>query len=76
MKLTKDECRILYACIHDAKYKMVNDINKEDANNTIEALTFLEIRLDKYSKDKRRQGRTSQNSFNDTLKRFTNLFNL
>ena len=54
---------------------MVNDLNKEDANNTIEALTFLEIRLDKYSKDKRRQGRSSQNSFNDTLKRFTNLFN-
>ena len=74
MKLTKDECRILHACIYDAKYKMVNDFNKEDANNIIEALTFLEIRLDKYSKDERRQGRTSQNSFNDTLKRFTNLF--
>ena len=70
MKLTKDECRILFACIYDNKYNLVNDLTKEDAINTIEALTDLERRLNKSCEDGRRNGRTSQNTFNDTLKRF------
>jgi hypothetical protein len=70
MKLTKDECRILFACIYDNKYNLVNDLTKEDAIKTIEALTDLERRLNKSCEDGRRNGRTSQNSFNDTLKRF------
>jgi len=67
MKLTKDESRILSVILNDAKYEFVNE-NKRCG--LFDALENLQIRLKKTSKDTRRNGRTSQDDFNDCVKRF------
>jgi hypothetical protein len=70
MKLTKDESRVLAAALGDYKYTLVNDASHPE--NLMTKLNLLEQRLETYGKDKRRKGRTTQDNFNDLLKRFDN----
>lgn len=68
MKLTKDECRLLCAILDDGKYYFL-DRKRNIPNGTFEVLQKLELKLDEASRDKRREGRTSQNDFSDLIKR-------
>ena len=74
MNIRKDEARILAASLSEAMYDFTTSIsnNKEEANKNIDAFIILKERLEYFSKDERRRGRTSMNSFTDTLKRFCN----
>lgn len=65
MKLTKDEARVLSKAMEIAKYEM-NTLSL----NVFEKFTELESKLEKFGKDKRRTGRTSQDDFNDCIRRF------
>lgn len=65
MKLTKDEARILADALKMAKFEYTTLSFK-----IFDKLSNLENRLDDFGKDKRRTGRTSQDDFNDCLKRF------
>ena len=67
MKITKDEARILSSAINDYKFRLKSD---SDSFDLFDALETLEIKLEKFGKDKRRTGRTSQDSFSDLLKRY------
>lgn len=67
MKLTKDEARILADALRIAKFEYTTLSFK-----VFDELSNLESRLDDFGKDKRRTGRTSQDDFNDCLKRFAN----
>jgi hypothetical protein len=68
MKLTKDECRLLGAILDNGKYDFIQSSSKIP-NGTLEVLYKLELKLDEASRDKRREGRTSQNDFSDLIKR-------
>lgn len=69
MKLTKDEARVLSAAVGDFKFRStLNDSSPEGLFNKLED---LENRLEKFGKDKRRTGRTSQDDYNDLLKRLS-----
>jgi hypothetical protein len=68
MKLTKDECRLLSAILDDGKFDFVQS-SRKIPNGTFEVLQKLELKLDEASRDKRREGRTSQNDFSDLIKR-------
>lgn len=69
MKLTKDEARILSAAVGDFKFRSTQSgYVPEGLFNKLED---LENRLENLGKDKRRTGRTSQDDFNDLLKRFS-----
>lgn len=73
MKITKDEAAILCQALYEQKYElneMVNDYAKNLGISSMDSFTDLEKRLSDFSNDKRRTGRTSQNSFTDILKRF------
>lgn len=72
MNISKDEAKILAAALEEAKYHFVDIIasDKEDANRKIEFFQALEKKLDDFSNDARRTGRTSQNSFSDVLRRY------
>jgi hypothetical protein len=71
MKLSKDEARILAEAVRQQKYEMVKDAFKK-APAIFKALKQLEDRLEEFGKDKRRQGRTSQNDWSDCLERYSN----
>jgi hypothetical protein len=66
MRITKDEARILAEAMKEAKYEFVTL-----SFNVFDRLKELEIRLEKFGKDKRRKGRSSQDDFNDCLKRYS-----
>jgi hypothetical protein len=68
MKLTKDECRLLGVILDEGKFDFVQSLRKIP-NGTFEVLRKLELKLDEASRDKRREGRTSQNDFMDLIKR-------
>jgi hypothetical protein len=68
MKLTKDECRLLGAILDNGKYDFIQSLRKIP-NGTFEVFRKLELKLDVASRDKRREGRTSQNDFSDLIKR-------
>jgi hypothetical protein len=70
MKLTKDEARILYLAISEMKYEFNDRLNLSN----IDSFTDLENKLWEFSKDSRRIGRKSDNSFNEVLKRFSNKY--
>jgi hypothetical protein len=73
MKLTKDQARILAAALKVAKYDFSESCrSKEECLQTFNKLSELEDRLHGHGDDKRRKGRTSQNDWNDLLKRFIN----
>lgn len=65
MRITKDEARILSAAMNIAKYELVTLSFK-----VFDKMGELQNKLEDFSKDKRRTGRTSQDDFNDCLKRF------
>jgi hypothetical protein len=67
MKLTKDEARLLSVALNDFKFKCSGEYKIQGLFNSLED---LELRLENAGKDKRRLGRTSQNDWNDLLKRF------
>ena len=66
MRITKDEARILAEAMKEAKYEFVTLSFK-----VFDRLEELEKRLEKFGKDKRRKGRTSQDAFNDCLRRYS-----
>jgi hypothetical protein len=70
MRLTKDEARILAEAMEEYKYKLVeNPYYKElEAFNKLHDLQY---KLEMFGDDKRRNGRTSQDNFNDLIKRLT-----
>ena len=70
LNLSKDEARILAVAISEHKYEICNDAPR--SLNLIDALTKLEQKLNKFGKDNRRIGRTSQDDWSDLLKRFSN----
>jgi hypothetical protein len=70
MKLTKDEARILHSAISEMKYEFNDRLNLSN----IDSFTDLENKLWEFSKDSRRIGRKSDNSFNEVLKRFSNKY--
>jgi len=71
MKLTKDECVILAAFISEYKYEFTNDINADIIDGCFKNLIILEEKLKKAGEDKRREGRTSLNTFFHVIKRFS-----
>ncbi len=72
MKISKDEAMILADALSEAKYSYLDLLSKNKYDNIVNLGSFdaLESALIRYGKDKRRTGRTSQNSFTDMLKRF------
>ncbi|MEO7176732.1 MAG: hypothetical protein ABIV51_12500 [Saprospiraceae bacterium] len=78
MRITKEEAEILYRSLSEHKYAL-NDMVSEYAEEkygrySIESFNSLENRLFDFADDKRRHGRTSQNSLTDCLKRFVDNF--
>jgi hypothetical protein len=70
MRITKDEAAVLCECLKEYKEELVSYVfTYSEHPLIINSLQELENRLYNYSKDKRRTGRTSQNSFSDILKR-------
>jgi hypothetical protein len=71
MNISKDEARILAVALAEQKYDFSEGTStKEEASQRIAALQSLVDRLDAFGLDKRRQGRTSQDSFADVIKRY------
>ena len=67
MRLTKDEARILAAALNDFKFRLMEN---HSIDGLFSKLNSLEVKLDDFGKDKRRNGRTSQNDWSDLMKRF------
>ena len=73
MKLTKDEAAILCQALYEQKYELnerIVDYAKSLGISSFSKFEDLEKKLSDFSRDKRRTGRKSLNSFNDILKRF------
>jgi hypothetical protein len=70
MRITKDEAYILASALDEAKYEMNTAICSPDFP-VFEALTKLQERLAEFGKDERRNGRKSQNSYYDIIKRYS-----
>lgn len=73
MRLNKDEALILWKAIKEQKYELnerVKDYATKNRISSMKAFESLEKKLDNFSRDKRREGRTSMNSFDDGIKRF------
>lgn len=66
MNLTKDEARILAALMEEGKYELV-PLTSEPV---LKKLNALQLRLEEYGKDNRRNGRKTLNNFSDCLTRF------
>ena len=72
MRLTKDEIRILAAAFNESMYQLNDSLyhnTKEESNKTIKAFDNFYKIINEYSKDNRRTGRTSHDSFKDLAKR-------
>jgi hypothetical protein len=68
--ITKDEAAILAYCLEENISQLAGkNPSREQATQTANALWQLKDKLDEMAFDQRRQGRTSINSFSDTLKR-------
>lgn len=73
MKITKDEASILWKALREQKYELNDRVvayARIKGISSMAAFERLEEKLSKFSKDQRRTGRTSQDSFYDVLKRF------
>jgi hypothetical protein len=66
--LTKDEIRLFHSLLKDHKYDLLKG-SKEEQLNQVEAYDNLSSKLECCIQDKRRIGRTSQDSFSDLLNR-------
>ena len=58
---------LVFCDINDLKFKLNEALHYDGLFNNLED---LELRLANFGKDKRRNGRTSQNDWQDLLKRF------
>jgi hypothetical protein len=72
MRLTKDESRILAQALNEYKYNVVNEFKELKELNAFNKLHDLQYKLEMFGDDKRRYGRTSQDSLIDCFKRFVN----
>lgn len=70
MNITKDEARIFWASLEEIKYNLVEDFEKTKAVIIINEINILQNYLMNMCIDKRRNGRSSHDSFNDLLKRY------
>ena len=70
MRLTKDEARILAEAMAEYKYKVVENAHYKELG-VFNKLHDLQYKLEMFGDDKRRNGRTSQDNFNDLIKRLT-----
>ena len=70
MRITKDEAYILASALEEAKYEMNNAVYSPEIP-VYEALTKLQERLAEFGNDGRRNGRKSQNSYYDIIKRYS-----
>lgn len=69
-RITKDEAVIISAVIDSGwDYFLRNELSRESRNEKAVFLKNLSERLDKEGTDLRRQGRTSNNDFNQIWKR-------
>jgi hypothetical protein len=71
MRLTKDEARILAEAMAEYKYKVVEGNTSYKELGVFNKLHDLQNKLEMFGDDKRRNGRTSQDNFNDLIKRLT-----
>ena len=69
MKLTKDEARILAESLEEYKYQVADNITLKDLG-VFTKLHVLQQKLETFGNDKRRNGRTSQDSWFDLIVRF------
>lgn len=71
MELTKDDARILSLALEIAKYdNTFSYVNGVDRKLVISKLNNLQTKLSEEGKDKRRNGRTSEDTFQDCIRRF------
>jgi hypothetical protein len=70
MRLTKDEARILAEAMGEYKYKVVENPYYKELG-VFDKLFDLQYKLEMFGDDKRRNGRTTQDNFNDLILRFT-----
>lgn len=74
MKLSKDELAILTQAIHESKYELIEVYaSKERRNKAIKYLVDFEEKLNEASKDNRRKGRRTTDSFVDCFNRLLGL---
>jgi hypothetical protein len=74
MKLTKDESRILSVALYESMHQLNDSMYSQTKDESLYRFKKLEAlfnKLDSAGEDNRRNGRTSLNSFSDTLKRYT-----
>jgi len=71
MRLTKDQARILAEAMAEYKYKVVEKSPFYKELGVFNKLHDLQRKLEIFGDDKRRNGRTSQDNFNDLIKRLT-----
>lgn len=72
MRLTKDEARILAQSLNEYKYNVVNEFKDFKELGLFPKLLHLQIKLEMFGDDKRRNGRSSLDSLYDCFKRFVN----
>jgi hypothetical protein len=70
MRLTKDEARILAEAMAEYKYKVVENPHYKELG-VFDKIFDLQYKLEMFGDDKRRNGRTTQDNFNDCIIRFT-----
>jgi hypothetical protein len=70
MKLTKDEARILAEALESYKFNIANESISYKQLGIYDKLTNLQDKLNVFGEDKRRNGRTSQDSWFDLIVRF------
>jgi len=70
MRLTKDEARILAEAMAEYKYKVVENPHYKELG-VFDKLFDLQYKLEMFGDDKRRNGRTTEDNFNDLILRFT-----
>ena len=73
MKITKDQATIFANLLCNYKYDIVKNspLSEKWNESILSSLVALENELDNFCKDNRRNGRTSQNTYWDCLKRFS-----
>lgn len=78
MRITKDEAYILSAALSEEIYNINDNVSanssKAEANANFKAIEKLQIKLEEFSEDKRRKGRTSMNAYSDIIKRVINKY--
>jgi hypothetical protein len=69
MRITKDQAYLLFLALDEYKYEIHKEIDVKN-KDVFNVMTQFAKKLQEYSKDKRRVGRTSMNTHDDKLVRF------